>query len=286
MPNEELWTVQRTLAWCTEYLERHGDEHPSRSAEWLMSNATGMSRVELYAFYDKPLSMAERDVLRQTLRRRAAGEPLQYVTGEAAFRHIIVRTAPGVLIPRPETELLVELAIAHAKKAGLDEPRVLEVGCGTGCVALSLAREAGARVTATDISEQAVACARRNADVLELSEQVEIVQTDCAAGVEGPFDMLVSNPPYIPTAVMEGLSREVLGFEPALALDGGADGLDFFNRLLGVARELLAPGGFFACELHETCLEEARRRAEAAGLGSVQVHADLAGKPRFLSALR
>ena len=114
MPNEELWTVQRTLAWCTAYLERHGDEHPSRSAEWLMSNATGMSRVELYAFYDKPLSMAERDVLRQTLRRRAAGEPLQYVTGEAAFRHIIVRTAPGVLIPRPETELLVELAIAHA----------------------------------------------------------------------------------------------------------------------------------------------------------------------------
>ena len=140
MPNDELWTVQRTLAWCTEYLERHGDEHPSRSAEWLMSNATGMSRVELYAFYDKPLSMAERDVLRQTLRRRAAGEPLQYVTGEAAFRHIIVRTAPGVLIPRPETELLVELAIAHAKGEGLGEPRVLEVGCGTGCVALSLAR--------------------------------------------------------------------------------------------------------------------------------------------------
>ncbi|MGN0960508.1 MAG: peptide chain release factor N(5)-glutamine methyltransferase, partial [Coriobacteriales bacterium] len=87
-------------------------------------------------------------------------------------------------------------------------------------------------------------------------------------------------------AVMEGLSREVLGFEPALALDGGADGLDFFNRLLGVARELLAPGGFFACELHETCLEEARRRAEASGLRNVQVYADLAGKPRFLSALR
>lgn len=197
-----------------------------------------------------------------------------------------MRTAPGVLIPRPETELLVELAIAHAKGEGLGEPRVLEVGCGTGCVALSLAREAGARVTATDISEQAVACARRNAEVLELSKLVQIVQTDCAEGVEGPFDMLVSNPPYIPTAVMEGLSREVLGFEPALALDGGADGLDFFNRLLGVARELLAPGGFFACELHETCLEEARRRAEASGLRNVQVHADLAGKPRFLSALR
>ena len=286
MPDNELWTVQRTLSWCTEYLERHGDEHPSRSAEWLMSAATGMSRVELYAFYDKPLSMAERDVLRESLRRRGAGEPLQYVTGEAAFRHIVVRTAPGVLIPRPETELLVELAIAHSRSAGLEEPRVLEVGCGTGCIALSLAKEAGARVTATDISPQAIACARRNAEVLELTEQLEIVETDCAAGVEGPFDMMVSNPPYIPSAVVDGLDHEVVGYEPRLALDGGEDGLDFFNRLVEASLELLAPGGFFACELHETCLDEALRRATAAGLGSVQVHCDLAGKPRFLSAVR
>lgn len=286
MPDNELWTVQRTLAWCTEYLERHGDEHPSRSAEWLMSAATGMSRVELYAFYDKPLSMDERDVLRESLRRRGAGEPLQYVTGEAAFRHIIVRTARGVLIPRPETELLVELALQHAAAVQLEEPRVLEVGCGTGCVALSIARECPARVVATDISPEAVACARRNAEALELCERVEVVETDCAQGVEGPFDMLVSNPPYIPSVVVAGLSREVVGYEPELALDGGEDGLDFFNRLLDVACDLLAPGGFFACELHETCLDEARARATAAGLREAAVQRDLAGKPRFLTALR
>lgn len=284
MPDNELWTVQRTLAWCTDYLERHGDEHPSRSAEWLMSAATGMSRVELYAFYDKPLSMGERDVLRESLRRRGAGEPLQYVTGEAAFRHIIVRTAPGVLIPRPETELLVELALQHAAACQLEEPRVLEVGCGTGCVALSIAQECPAHVVATDISPQAVACARRNAEALELCERVEVVETDCAQGVEGPFDMLVSNPPYIPSAVVAGLDREVVGYEPHLALDGGEDGLDFFNRLLPVARELLVPGGLFACELHETCLDEALARAVAAGLREAAVHRDLAGRPRFLTA--
>ena len=150
----------------------------------------------------------------------------------------------------------------------------------------ALAKEAGARVTATDISPQAIACARRNAEVLELTEQLEIVETDCAAGVEGPFDMLVSNPPYIPSAVVDGLDHEVVGYEPRLALDGGEDGLDFFNRLVEASLELLAPGGFFACELHETCLDEALRRATAAGLGSVQVHCDLAGKPRFLSAVR
>lgn len=286
MPSNELWTVQRTLAWCTEYLERHGDEHPSRSAEWLMSAATGMSRVELYAYYDKPLSMDERDVLRESLRRRGAGEPLQYVTGEAAFRHIIVRTARGVLIPRPETELLVELVLEHIVAAQLEEPRVLEVGCGTGCIALSLAKESPARVTATDISPEAVACAARNAEVLELTERVEIVQTDCVEGVEGSFDVLVSNPPYIPTGVMAQLGQEVVGFEPHLALDGGEDGLDFFNRLLDAAAALLREGGLLACELHETCLDEAARRAREAGMRAVSVRSDLAGKPRFLTALK
>lgn len=280
MATDDVWTVQRTMNWCVDYLERHGDEHPSRSAEWLMSAATGLSRVEIYAYYDRPLSASERDTLRESLRRRGAGEPLQYVTGEVGFRHIILRTAKGVLIPRPETELIVDHVISRLE--GVDMPRVLEVGCGTGCIALSVAKETGARVTATDISPQAIACAKRNAQALDLEELVEIVQTDCADGIEGPFDVLVSNPPYIPTAVMGELDQEVVGFEPHLALDGGADGLEFFDRLLEVAPALLAPGGFFAFELHETCLDEAERRAVAAGFAKVQIECDLAGKPRFL----
>lgn len=280
MPQNEIWTVQRTMNWCVEYLERHGDEHPTRSAEWLMSAATGLSRVEIYAYYDRPLSVEERDTLRESLRRRGAGEPLQYVTGEVGFRHIILRTAKGVLIPRPETEMLVELVLERIK--GIEQPRILEVGCGTGCISLSLAKEAGAQVTATDISPDAVACATRNVEALELGEHVQIVETDCVDGIEGPFDVLVSNPPYIPTAVMEGLDEEVVGYEPHLALDGGADGLDFFDRLIEAAPSLLVPGGLFAFELHETCLEEAAQRASKAGLCNVQIVDDLTGKRRFL----
>lgn len=283
MANNEIWTVQRTMNWCVEYLERHGDEHPSRSAEWLMSAATGLSRVEIYAYYDRPLSIEERDALRESLRRRGAGEPLQYVTGEVGFRHIILRTAKGVLIPRPETELLVELVLEHLK--GREDPRVLEVGCGTGCVALSIAKEGGAHVVATDVSPEAIACASRNVEALEFSELVDIVETDCVEGVEGPFDVLVSNPPYIPTAVMEELDEEVVGYEPHLALDGGADGLDFFDRLIAAAPALLVPGGFFAFELHETCLEEASRRASAAGFSDIKIVDDLTGKQRFLTGV-
>ena len=288
MASAETWTVKRTLDWCVSYLEAHGDEHPRRSAEWLMGAATGLSRVEIYAYFDRPLSTEERDALRESLKRRGAGEPLQYVTGEAAFRHIVLRCAKGVLIPRPETEVLVQVVLDWLEAQGADgaaDWRGLEVGCGTGCVALSLAKEAGLQMVATDISPEAVACAVRNSEALGLSEHVEIVETDCAKGAEGPFDVLVSNPPYIPTAVMEGLSEEVIGYEPHLALDGGADGLDFFRRLLSEVAPLLRAGGLFACELHETCLDDAAQLMTQAGFEHVTITNDLAGKPRIISGV-
>lgn len=280
----DTWTVQRTLQWCTGYLEQHDDEHPRLSAEWLLSAATGLTRVELYAYFDRPLSEDERAVLRESLKRRGRGEPLQYVTGEAAFRHIVVKTAPGVLIPRPETEVLVQIALDHF--AGVEGVRALEVGCGTGCVAASLAKEGGMQVTTTDISPEALSCAQRNVEALRLEEQVDIVEADCVDGVQGPFDLLVSNPPYIPTAELEGLDREVVGFEPRLALDGGADGLVFFDRLVAEAVSLLVSGGFFAFELHETCLGEAAARLEAAGMREIEITCDLAGRKRIVSGLR
>lgn len=340
---DETWTVKHTLDWCVEYLERHGDEHPRRSAEWLMSAATGLSRVEVYAYWDKPLSEEERTTLREGLRRRAAGEPLQYVTGEVGFRHIVLRTARGVLIPRPETEVLVQVVLdalpqlpMHGERVEEEQGatqaseqvlqpspgegaertegaaaadtggnaaedaesttcaavsvrpchRVLEVGCGTGCIALSLAKEGGCQVVATDVSEEAVACATRNAEALALRDALDVVQTDCTQGVKGRFDVLVSNPPYIPTEVMGKLDAEVVGYEPHLALDGGADGLDFFRRLLVVAPELLVPGGLMACELHETCLDAAAALMGEAGFAHVCITPDLAGKPRVITGRR
>lgn len=280
---QQVWTIGDTLAWCREYLVHHDDENPKLSAEWLLAGATGLSRIELYMHFDRPLSMEERDVLRETLKRRGAGEPLQYISGEVAFRHIVVKTSRGVLIPRPETEVLVDVVLEGL--ADVEAPRVLEVGCGTGCIACSLAREAGTQVVATDVSPEAVACARANVEMLGLEELVEIVECDCVEGVEGAFDCLVSNPPYIPTAELAELPHEVTGFEPSLALDGGADGLVFFDRLVAEALPLVKDGGLFACELHETCLDEAARRLREAGCIDVKVTKDLVGRDRIVSGI-
>lgn len=280
---QQVWTIGDTLAWCREYLAHHDDENPKLSAEWLLAAATGLTRIELYMYFDRPLSMEERDVLRETLKRRGAGEPLQYIAGEAAFRHIVVKTSRGVLIPRPETEVLVDVVLEGL--ADVEASRVLEVGCGTGCIACSLAKESGAHVVTTDVSPEAVACARRNVAALGLDELVEVVECDCVDGVRGSFDCLVSNPPYIPTAELAELPHEVTGFEPSLALDGGPDGLVFFDRLVDEALPLVREGGFFACELHETCLDEAARRLREAGCVDVKVTKDLVGRDRIVSGV-
>lgn len=280
---QQTWTVGTTLAWCREYLERHDDENPKLSAEWLLAAATGLTRIELYMHFDRPLSMEERDVLRESLKRRGAGEPLQYISGDAAFRHIVVQTSRGVLIPRPETEILVDVVIEGL--TDVERPVVLEVGCGTGCIACSLAHEICAEVTATDISPDAVSCAERNVSALGLEDLVHIVECDCVAGIEGTFDCIVSNPPYIPTAELADLPHEVVGFEPALALDGGEDGLAFFDRLMTEAVPLLRSGGLFACELHETCVEEATQRLERAGFEKVSITKDLNGRNRSVSGI-
>lgn len=280
---QQVWTIGDTLAWCREYLVHHDDENPKLSAEWLLAAATGLTRIELYMHFDRPLTMEERDVLRETLKRRGAGEPLQYISGEAAFRHIVVKTSRGVLIPRPETEVLVDVVLDGL--ADTDAPRVLEVGCGTGCIACSLAKEAGAQVLATDISPEAVVCAQANVEMLGLEELVEVVECDCVAAIAGSFDCLVSNPPYIPTAELAELPHEVAGFEPRLALDGGPDGLAFFDRLITEALPLVKDGGLFACELHETCLEEAARRLREAGCVDVKVTKDLVGRDRIVSGV-
>lgn len=288
----EVWTVRRILTWTTGYLERKGDEHPRLSAEWLLSNATGLSRVEIYMNFDRPLTPDELDLMRDGVRRRGAGEPLQYVTGEMPFRHIVLRCERGVLIPRPETEILVDAALEGVDASNADMPRVLEVGTGTGCIACSIAGEREqAIVVATDISPQAATLARRNEEALGLGARVEIVECDLVDGVPeqlmGTFAVLVSNPPYIPSAVVPTLPMEVQGFEPGLALDGGQDGLNVFRRLLAVAPKILAPAGMLCVELFEENVHVAADlvRAEP-GWSTVEVREDLTHRPRVLVAVR
>ena len=306
MAAAEPWTIKRILDWTSGYLGRKGDEHPRLSAEWLLANVCGLSRVELYVNFDKPLEADELAAMHAAIERRAAGEPLQYVTGEMPFRHIVLRCEEGVLIPRPETEVLVDAALEGVdaavgrRSAGEKDPdaalapvRVLEVGTGTGCIALSIASERpGTHVTATDLSPRAIALATRNREALGLEERVELVECDLASGVSpelmGTFSVLVSNPPYIPTAVLANeVPAEVRDHEPALALDGGPDGLDVFRRLLELAPAALEPGGTLAVELFEGALNQAAELARAQGGWSlVEVREDLTHRPRVLVAVR
>ena len=345
---DDVWTIKAALEWTQGYLARKGDENPRLSAEWLLAEATGLRRVELYVNFERPLSMEERDILRGYVSRRGAGEPLQYITGEVAFRHIAVKVRPGVLIPRPETEVLVSEALLLLPPAGRRVARDSQIGdwegdllraaeaavgesgdgsdafsqvasaleeaggfsskgaeasgdsgaetlfvadlcTGSGCIACSIAYERpDARVIATDISPDAVALAGENAGALGLADRVRVVECDLAAGVPeaaiGKLHLVVSNPPYVPTAVMAEIPEEVAAFEPALALEGGADGLDVYRREIEWCRQALRPGGGCAFELHETCLDEAASLARAAGFVDVRIVADLAGRPRVLTA--
>lgn len=285
----QVWTVKATLDWCQGFLGEKGDEHPRRSAEWLLSAATGLSRIELYAYHDRPLSPDELATLRDAVRRRAAGEPLQYVTGEVAFRHLVVKVRPGVLIPRPETEVLVGEALAEL--TGVETPLVADPCTGSGVIALSIAQEhPGARVWATDLSPVAVETATENAARLGFSERVFVLGGDLLDPLEqgtedlvGRLDAVVSNPPYIPSAALPTLPAEVAGFEPHLALDGGPDGLHIFRRLAAQAAGMLVPGGVLVVELDES-------RVRAAGdealewYEAVRVVNDLTGRERVLVA--
>jgi release factor glutamine methyltransferase len=283
---EQVWTVSSALEWCTGFLGDRGDEHPRRSAEWLLSATTGLSRVELYAYHDRPLTGEERTALRESVKRRAAGEPLQYVTGEVAFRHIVVKVGPGVLIPRPETEVLVDEVLKGLE--GVDSPRVADPCTGSGAIALSIAHERGdARVWATDIAPAAAAAARNNAERLGLAERVTVLEGDLMAPLppelRGRLHVVVSNPPYIPTEEMSALPIEVGGFEPHVALDGGPDGLAVYRRVLAEALDWLEPGGLLAAELDEsrvrTAAEEALQWYE-----DVRVVPDLTGRDRIVVA--
>ncbi|MBI5231523.1 MAG: peptide chain release factor N(5)-glutamine methyltransferase [Coriobacteriales bacterium] len=283
--SEGVWTVATALDWTRGYLADKGDEHPRRSAEWLLSAATGLSRVELYVYHERPLSAEERANLREAVKRRAAGEPLQYVTGEMPFRHLVVRVRPGVLIPRPETEVLVDAALDGLP----DDATVVDLCTGSGAVALAIAQERpDARVFATDISAVSVEVAAENAERLELADRIDVCQGDLyeglSASIKGRVAVVVANPPYIPTEFVPTLPEEVAGYEPHLALDGGPDGLDVARRIWSEAPEWLAPRGRICLELDECNASQAAREV-VEWYEEVRVVPDLAGRDRVVTAV-
>ncbi len=268
-------TLGEVLRGATDYLDSRGVPSPRVDAELLLAHALGLSRIELYTQHDRPLTEAERAAARELVRRRAQREPLAYILGEWGFRRLVLKTDPRALVPRPETEIVVERALALI--ADIPEPRVLDVGAGTGAIALAIAQEhPGARVTATDLSQQAVALATENASALELP--VEIRHGDLLAGAEGPFDVIVSNPPYVFADELPSLEPEVRDHEPREALVDEQQ----TQRLADVARSVL--DGWLVLEVHEAHADAVVSQLTTLSYGDVRITPDLAGKPRVVEA--
>ena len=240
-----------------------------------------MERLRLYTEHERPLTGAERDLYRELLRRRATGEPVAYILGTRAFRGLALEVGPGVLVPRPETELLVEWGLEVAGEGA----RVLDWGTGSGAIALALATERqGSLITGVERSQEALAFARRNAAALGV--EVELVHSDGLAGVAGrSFDLIVANPPYLTPADLQ-IGGPVLAHEPERALVAGPTGLEAFERIAAEAATALVPGGWLLVEIGAGQEGAVRGRLEAAGLVDTAVRVDLAGIVRVVGARR
>jgi len=273
-------TVRDVLALSSAYLEAKGSPTARLDAELLVGHALGMPRLDLYLHHDRPLTADELAAIRPLLRRRADLEPVAYIVGEVGFRRLVLRTDARALMPRPETETLVEVALALLPRGG----RLVDVGTGAGPIALSVKHERpDADVLAVDVSDAALALARANAERLGL--QVAFAVSDLLADLPGPFDVIAANLPYVP----DGDPRTepgVVRHEPHLALWGGPDGLDLIRRLVEQAPARLRPGGAVVLEVSDEQAAGVQDLLAAAGLGAVERHRDLAGVERVLSARR
>jgi release factor glutamine methyltransferase len=280
----QSWTILEVLRWTVGRFERQGLETARLDAELLATRAFARSRVELYTHFDQPLGEAELAEYRALVKRRIAGEPVAYILGRKDFWSIDLEVDARVLVPRPDTETLVEQALAILVRRGADAPpaRVADIGTGSGALALALKRERPAdSVFAVDLSPDALAVARTNAERLGLP--ITFVEGDLAEPLTGvaPFDLVVSNPPYIPSQEIDRLAPEVR-HEPRLALDGGADGLAVVRRLAQGARSVLAPDGWLAMEIGAGQADATAAILQDAGYLAVGTRRDLAGVPRVV----
>jgi release factor glutamine methyltransferase len=284
----ERWSVGRLIAWTTDYLKRKGSESPRLDAEVLLANVLEWSRVQLYTRFEEEIGDRERARFRDLVRRRSEGCPVAYLVGRKEFFSMALTVTPAVLIPRPDSEFVVVEFLAAFK--GVASPRVVDVGTGSGCLALACAQaHKSARVIAIDVSPEALDVARRNAEALGLTDRVSFREGHLLEPVrnEGPFDAILSNPPYIKSAIVPTLEPGVRDYEPHVALDGGADGLRVVAPLIEQAVPLLRQGGMILLEIGSD--QEADVRGLLAAQGELTVAPtvrDHAHHPRVLKATK
>lgn len=282
----ETWTIRRLLEWTTQFLAKKGVEKATLDTSILLAHALAWKRIELYTRYEEEAPAAARDVLRDLVRRRSEGCPVEYLVGRKDFFSLDFEVSPAVLIPRADSEWIVTECLRLAKD--IREPRILDLGTGSGCLAIAIAKHhSEARVTAVDISPDALAIAGRNAARHKVADRVTYLQGDWLSPLPAgeKFDFIVSNPPYVRHADIAGLAREVRDYEPHSALDGGADGLDVFHRTVVGAPTYLKTGGYVIIEIGWDQEAAARDRIAAiAGYELGKTIQDTAGHPRVLCA--
>ena len=253
-------------------------------AEVLARHALGWDRATYLARWREPLPTGFEEPFEPLVARRYRREPVARIIGRREFWGLDIEVAPAVLVPRPESELLVETALARLEDRAA-QWGIADVGTGSGCLAIVLARELPrARVTATDICQDALAVARRNAARHGAADRVAFHRADLLDGLPGPYDLIVANPPYVPDAVIDTLEPEVRLHEPPAALRGGPDGLEAVRRLVATAADRLRPGGWLIMEIGAGQSAEATDIARGAGMPVVEVHPDLQGIPRAVAA--
>ena len=274
----ETWTLLKLLRWTTNYFSEKGIDNPRLDAELLLADVLKLDRVGLYLNYDRPLSREELDVARPLVKKRGQREPLQYLLGTTEFWSLPFKVTPAVLIPRADTEILVEEALARAGTKG----DLLDVGTGSGAIVISLASELPDwQMTGLDISAEALKIARENCEINQVVERVQLLQGDLAELPAQQYDLIVSNPPYIAQQEWDELMPEVRCFEPSLALlaEGG---LKCYKQLAAQADIRLKSGGWLLVETGYQQADTVEELLTAAGLSNLFIRKDYSGQPRVV----
>ena len=295
MSANKSWQVLDLLNTTVQYFTDKEIENPRLNAEQLLGKVLNLKRVDLYVSFERPVSLRELQHFRELVKRRAQGEPLQYILGETEFMSLPFKVAPAVLIPRPETEILVEEVLKLKAVFPEQEVKILDIGTGSACIAVSLAHYwPQAKIFATDISGPAVELAKENARLNNVSEKIEFIQHDIFAPrpkeLPGKVNIIVSNPPYISRREMAGLQNEVRDFEPKNALTDGADGLRFYRRIFTLCalqgeaddESILAKNGFMLVEMSGSQPGKIINLAQEFKFKNISYTKDLTDIPRVL----
>lgn len=273
---ESIWTIVKLIDWGTSYLNNHNIDSARLNIELMLSKILNYDRIKLYSNYDQPLSSEELALLKVMLKRRIASEPLQYILGESYFYGLKFFCRPDVLIPRPETELIIE---QFSKISKSKDFTLLDIGTGTGCIAITLAKMyPNASITAIDVSEQAIETARLNAELHNV--KIELIHAD-VFDYDFPrmFDYIVSNPPYIPLSESKELQSEIVLHEPSIAYTDGNDGLSYYRRFRSIIEQFMNTDGKF---LFEIGAGQSKELLEILSDKEIGVVYDLSGHDRLI----